>query len=205
MSKPIREWALETVPSDDMLWKGGWGSQVMFFRDDLRYLMGSGLDYEDAKGLGRVISTHTSKSIALPVVEYDRKDIGLRVILRDNFHDWKLSVISERPITSCFDGLFHTTPPVEPEYTGDYLSPCYFEGFPRDLVFGYLSKSDGRRWSAMPSGRHGVWTTLFLILRELGAVKPHVWNTKAAHRAQIDADTAKRMARAAAEKGSVER
>lgn len=201
MSTPIREWALATVPGDNMLWKGGWGSQIMFFRDELRYLMASGLDWDEAEGLGQVISTHTSKSISLPVVEYARPDIGLRLILRDNFHDVKLSVISRKPITTSFDGLFHTTPPVEPDYTGNELADCYFEGFPDDLIFGYLSESDGRRWSAAIGGRPRVWTTIFLILRELGAVKAHVWNTKETHRAALDAEATRRKARATHTKG----
>lgn len=38
----LRDWALETVPGDDMLWKGAYGSQIMFLRDTFGALMRAG-------------------------------------------------------------------------------------------------------------------------------------------------------------------
>jgi hypothetical protein len=169
-----------------MLWKGGWGRQIMFVRDDLCGLVSWGR--RGPRIRAHVISTHTSKSIALPVYRLARPDLGLELYLRDNFYNWKLSVVSTQPIVADFSGLFHTTPPIDPKYTGDPLHSVYFEGFPKELVFGYYEPSDKRRWSAEIHGDQALWATLFLLMRSVGAVQPSRWNTPETHKAEMEAD-----------------
>jgi hypothetical protein len=193
INEPLQDWfnAQREATPDEMFYKEASGSQIMFVRDDLRYLVASGLYYEEAKDICRVISHHTSKSVKLPVYQLSRPDLGLRLILRDNFYDWKLSVISETPIVADFSGLFRTTPPIAREYTGCELASCYFEGFPEELVFGYYEPSDKRRWSAAIGGRNALWTTVFLMMRALGAVKPRVWHTRESRKAQMAEESAR--------------
>ena len=176
----LQDWINRQTVDDEMLWKGAFGSQMVFIRDTLAMLVRRGLSYEQFNDVQvTVISEHRSKSIVLPVVSLERKDIGLRLILRNNFYNWKLSVISDKPIIANFDGLFHTTPPVEPDYTGNPMNPVYFEGFPKNLVFGYYEDSELRdRWSAEIHGDYAVWTTVFEIMKSLGTVKPFVWATR---------------------------
>ena len=80
------EWAAKNQPSGSMIWKNAWAAQVKCFHD-LATMMGME---------AYVVSTHTSKSIELPVVEI----WGLhgRFIIRDNFHDVNLAVIWDFPI-----------------------------------------------------------------------------------------------------------
>jgi len=197
----LQEWISAHLVTDEMLWKGAWGRQVEFVRDALCYLVASGLspddedDYKKFLAIPDVISTHRSKSIELPVYELSRPDLGIRFILRNNFYNWKLSVLSEMPIIADFSGLFHTTPPVEPKYTGNELSPVYFEGFPDDLIFGYYESSDKLRWSAEIQGDHNLYTAIFLTMRAIGAVKPFVWLTEASHDAEIKERQKKREAK----------
>lgn len=174
--KNIQDWINENVAGDGMLWKGAFGEQMVFLRDVLPYLICKDLDYEDRVDLPKVISTHHSKSIVLPVVEYNRKDLGLRMIVRDNFYNWKLSVISEKPIEIDFSSIFYTTPPVDPDYTGNPLRSVYFEGFPNDLIFGYYSENKSR-WSAEIHGDHNLYMVVFLIMQSFGVIKPLVWAT----------------------------
>jgi hypothetical protein len=181
----------------EMLWNGAAGHQLKFVRDRLTALVGMGLDYEDRKDITTVISTHGSKSIDLPVYQLARGDLGLRLILRDNFYNWKLSVLSETPIKADFSCLFHTTSPVAPAYTGNPLSSVYFEGFPSDLVFGYYDESDGRRWSAEIGDDYTLWMVVHAVMRSLGVVKPLTWHTEASHRAELDAETERWKAREA--------
>lgn len=191
MREPLQKWISEQLIKDEMLWKGAWGRQVEFVRDSLAPLVGSGLEYEvyEAMNIANVISTHRSKSIVLPVYELSRPDLGIRFILRNNFYNWKLSVLSRSTIEVNFDGLFHTTPPIEPDYTGNPLSHVYFEGFPNDLIFSYYATSDKKRFSAeLSSGDEAMWTTIFLIMKDLGAIKPMKWHTKASHRAELGLD-----------------
>lgn len=192
MKEPLQKWISEQIVADEMLWKGAWGDQVQFVRDSLAHLVGRGLSYKQFKtaDVATVISTHRSKSIALPVYELARADLGLRLVLRNNFYDWKLSVISEDPVVADFEGLFRTTSPIEPAYTGNELASVYFEGFPRSLVFGYYAESDRRQWSAAIGGDSAMWTTVFIIMKALGAVKPMKWHTQESHRAQLAAERA---------------
>lgn len=185
---PLQKWIEGHPVRDEMLWKGAAGHHIMFVRDSLVPVFGAGLKYEQMRDAVSVISTHRSKSIELPVYQLERPDRDLRVVLRNNFYNWKMSVLSGEPVKADFDGLFYTTPPVEPDYTGDPLHEVYFEGFPRDLIFGYYAQSDGRRWSAEISGDEELWTTMFLMMRSLGQVKPLVWHTKESHRRELGLD-----------------
>lgn len=197
---PLQKWISEQVVGDEMRWKGAWGDQVAFFRDKVARLFYAGLDYEDCDGIATVISTHRSKSIILPVYKLHRADIGLTMIFRENFYNWKMSVISEKPIIADFSGLFHTTPPLDPSYTGNPLADCYFEGFPGNLIFGYYEPSDKKKWSAEIWGDQALWTTVFLLLRSMDVIKAAEWHTRESHRKELDEQAARRKAREAARK-----
>lgn len=184
----LQQWIEGNPVRDEMLWKGAFGQQVMFIRDNIVPVFGTGLNYDQMRDAVSVISTHRSKSIELPVYQLERPDRDLRVVLRNNFYNWKMSVLSGTPIQANFDGLFHTTPPIEPDYTGDELHPVYFEGFPRDLIFSYFAESDRRRWSAEIQSDEALWTSVFLMMRSLGDVKPLVWHTKESHRKELGLD-----------------
>jgi len=184
MKVKLQEWINEQVINNEMLWKGAFGEQMAFVRDRLSYLVASGVEREhDEKcsDIIGVISTHCSKSIILPVYEMCRKDLGLKLILRNNFYNWKLSVISDNPIQADFTGLFITSPPTDEEYTGNKLHPVYFEGFPQDLIFGYYDTSDKKRWSAEICDDYNLTIVVFLIMRSLGVIKPCVYTTREEH------------------------
>ncbi len=166
MDVTLSMWMKEQVVDGDMDWKEPFAQQIVFVRDHLTPLVGTGLPFEQIGAVANVVSTHESKSIKLPVYDLRRADMGLRLVLRGNFHDWSLSVLSETPITADFSGLFHTRPYV----TGHQeLSKHYFEGFPEKLIFGYYEPGDKRRWSAKLREEYQVYTTAFLIMRALGA------------------------------------
>ncbi|HEX2679611.1 MAG TPA: hypothetical protein VHM19_23335 [Polyangiales bacterium] len=147
-----------------------------------------------------VISTHVSKSVLLPVYHIERDDLGLALVLRGNFYNWKLSVISERPIEANFDGLFKTTPPVEPDYTGDALHPVYFEGFPRELIFSYYEPSDKRRWSAEIWDRYALWCAVYLVAKAAGGIAPLKWHTRESHALELAEERKRWEAERAVEK-----
>lgn len=151
--------------------------------DELAYTMSYGVP-RGVRPHATVISTHVSKSVLLPVVSLAREDLGLQVVLRNNWYNWKMSVVSREPITADFTGLFIETPPPEPEYTGDDLAPVYFEGFPSDLIFGYRT-TDSPRWSAQISNTPTLHIALFLIMRSLGAVRPLAYRTRASHEEEL--------------------
>jgi hypothetical protein len=191
MKVPIQDWYNSVTTKDSMIYKGASTEQMMFIRDTLAYALSRGLFYED-RVIPQVISTHRSKSVDLPVAELSRPDLGLTIVVRNNFYNWKLSVETAAPLACDFTGLFITSPPVEPDYTGDHLHPVYFEGFPRERIHGYYDTSDRMKWSAEIGGDYGLMTTIFLIMRALGAVQPHKYTTQVEHRAKLDAEAARR-------------
>ena len=191
MNENLKEWfnkQRENTP-DEMYYKNASSSQIIFARDSLCALISRGMPtgegysdedrllYEKKRGIVTVICQHISKSVALPVYNFDRSDIGLRMIMRNNFYDWKLSVISDIPINADFDGLFHTNTTLDPGYTGNELLSCYFEGFPEDLVFGYYDLNNSI-WSASIGGDNALWTVLFLIMKARGQIKPFKWEIR---------------------------
>ncbi len=182
---PLHQWATEHPIKDEMLWKKAAERQMYFVEDDLNPLMQNRLKGKERK-IAQVISEHRSKSIILPVYVLERGD--LKMILRYNFYNWKMSVICGRTIDANFDGLFHTTPPIEPDYTGNELASVYFEGFPKDLCFDYYEVTDKKVWSAEIHSAQMLWTTTYLILKALGYVVPTKWHTKESHRKELDED-----------------
>lgn len=158
-------------------------AQALFVRDRIAALFCSGLSPENGdhlnvfKNVVQVISTHRSHSVSLPVYSLTREDIGLRIVLRNNGYNWKLSVISDKPITADLTTLFHTKPPTKAQrdWSGDDIASCYFEGFPEDLIFRYMSQNS-KKFSACISGDNELWTTLFLILSSLGIVQPRKYS-----------------------------
>lgn len=184
----------EATP-DSMYYKGASGNQIMYVRDEISRILFAGADDAEIECKVQVVSEHRSKSVALPVYRLERKDLGIRIYLRDNFYNWKLSVDSARPVNCDFTGLFETSHTGEKDYSGDKLASCYFEGFPHHVVFGHYGASDGRRWSAELYGREQLWATIFLMMRSFGQIDRVESSGRVQHRRELDADTARSLLR----------
>lgn len=183
----------ESTP-DEMFYKEASASQIIFVRDEIRSLFLQNIPYNERPN-AMVVGWHRSKSVTLPVYRLENPKLGVRIYLRDNFYNWKLSVDSIRPVRADFTGLFKMNPPEDKSYSGDSLAPCYFEGFKNSIIFGYYGPSDGRRWSAEIHGRHALWATLFLMLRSFGAVHDRNPSRRDQHIRELKAETARELLR----------
>jgi len=161
--------------------------QLHFVRDDLCSILWADVPYDkrenesirtNCKVTGFVVGEHTSKSVNLPVYSLERPDLGIQFVLRDNYHDWNVSVVSEKPIETDLRGFeldfsdsdkkrFES----EPWRPGHSWGYCYFQGFPEELQFGPYSQ-DQRKFSLCIGSEYKVWTFLFLILRDIRGVGP---------------------------------
>jgi hypothetical protein len=110
MRTPLAEWAGFNKADEQMIWKKPGDSQPAFFQKIAEILGGE----------ASVVSTHRSKSVTLPVVEIVTP-YGVKAVLRDNFHDVKVSVWTPK---ACEHDLFGLA-----AGSDSYLSSCYFEGF----------------------------------------------------------------------------
>lgn len=137
--------------------------QVHFVRDRLAYLvwrdvpyqnLPNGVEREDVKALVQVVGEHRSKSVRLPVYQLCRPDLGIRFVLRDNYHDWNVSVISERAIPE--ERGF--------EFNSDYL---FFQGFPDADQFQGYGHVSHRKFSFSTTGEHDLYAQIGLIMRNV--------------------------------------
>ncbi len=104
-----------------------WWPQTSFMDERLPLLLHQTVSSID-RWPTRVVGTHRSKSCTLPVMLVRTDEVAL--LMRSNFHDWKLSVQTTVPVPTAF--MF----PLRARHTPDeYLSPCYFEGFQREWIF----------------------------------------------------------------------
>lgn len=176
--------------------------QILFIRDVIAPLVFSGIPYKDipdctidhpdgsayeTKRTANVVGTHYSKSCELPVYHFERRDLGLQFIMRGNFHDWKLSVLSHHPVEAyALRVLGYTSPPRDPDYTGDCLAPVYFEGFDTDWCFGYFSENS-HKFSISLADDQSLWTAIFLMMYERRALKKMQQTTRAEHQEELAA------------------
>lgn len=154
------DWVKDNIPSDEMFWKEEALSQFEFFRK-LIYAVCSEDDFKIKELRNfcepKVISIHTSKSIHLPVVELCAVN-GVVFTIRDNFHDYKISVSSPFPIKLNFSDLIG-------KQNKDFLNACYFEGFPPDRIFGTFEENN-KQFSVELFSSELVFTLLRLISRQ---------------------------------------
>jgi hypothetical protein len=170
---PLHDWFVAHLNQDpELYYFNAMKRQVMWVRDVLADVVGC------TSKTTFSISEHRSKSVVLPVYLLERPDLDVRFYLRNNFHNWKLSVDSKRPICENFAGLFMTAPPPEPDYTGDPLHSVYFEGFPSELVYGYYDPSGKGLWSAEIWTDEQLWTVLYLCVRYLDGIKEQQWGRR---------------------------
>jgi len=141
----IARWRKDNPIKDKMSWRGGAEYQYDFFQEVIPAL----LDV-DAEAV-QVASTHTSKSIKLPVVHFNLH--GAKITMRHNFHDVKVSVDSPAALTlpggrtaEFLSYLHYDKEGNEVEDT--YLHSVYFEGFKPEWIFtGYKPGENDKQFS----------------------------------------------------------
>ena len=181
---PLQEWLVEWLDEyedSDYKYMSSARDQILYTRDTIGSLLWSGANVDEKleceqgertpdKECGMiVVSEHFSKSVRLPVYRFERKDLGLEVLLRNNFFDWKLSVKSSIPIEGPFGFLF-CTDRSNAVRSGSDLNPIYFEGFLEEWCLGYYSENN-KEFSASIQGKERLWATLFHVMLSHGQLK----------------------------------
>jgi hypothetical protein len=95
----LAEWisAVYERNAPDLLYRKGGHAQMSFFGRQIASLFVSpNVGHEQFLVFPNVAGTHTSKSVLLPV--YELAVPGLRIVARNNFHNWNVTVISDRKI-----------------------------------------------------------------------------------------------------------
>ena len=132
MKQLLLYWMRKDNIDDKMLWKKAAEHQECFLRDEIC----TNLLHTHAF----VVSTHTSKSIQLPVYFFMMHN-GIKVVCRENFYGWMLSVKlpKDRPYEDIIPKDL-----IECGYDGD-TSDCFFEGFRKEWVFEGYKPNDKKQ------------------------------------------------------------
>lgn len=173
----LRSWmrAPGNLPNEEkLIWGKAGRNQMRWVRDILpRPLIGRARDYREAadspyaepKSVVDVVAMHGSKSVHLPVYYIDAADeLGVEVWLRGNFHDWKLSVKSERPVEDEFGELVTAG-------RSKRIGRVYCEGFRREWVFPSLHESP-REFTIETPLDETLFTIFWLLNRQLKGGEP---------------------------------
>jgi hypothetical protein len=172
----FQEWLVKHEPKENMIYFQAYWNEALFIRDNkfIMYMEPSNIQgHIDSGNMTiankyssniKVISTHTSKSILLPVIEIKLKSNSLTVkedvtlIMRYNFHDWKISVKStkdlEFPIELFSDGIKKD------------ISGCYCEGFKNEWIYPSYNKSK-KEFTVELYSSYEIYTFLFLLNLQL--------------------------------------
>jgi hypothetical protein len=135
----LQDWFNDNRPADELLWKNGLAEQVIFVRDVIHPLFVP--RYEDREEHPvHVISTHRSKSVVLPVFELctldwinetTRYGNRLRLVLRDNFYNWTVSVQATY-VNDRFRDLFDREVRVNHVYAEGFVEADVFPPYAED-------------------------------------------------------------------------
>lgn len=148
----LQDWFNANMPAEALIYKDGMVDQVMFVRDAITGLLAR--SYFEYERLPKVVSTHMSKSVRLPVYYFD--SAYTKLIMRNNFYDWKVSVESKTgPLDLDLEGLCGTE---------EAIQDCYCEGFRTEWVLPAYAKSQ-ERFTVELRDRYHLYTFLFLLKR----------------------------------------
>lgn len=153
----IQEWAVENEPSKEMIYYRGYWDQILFVRDvlsNILYDIKTANDFDIVRNRITVISTHTSKSIKLPVFKLEVPEYNLTIVMRYNFYDWKISILCDDEITCDFMNLFDEN---------ETISHLYCEGFPKEFVLPSFSDNNKKFTVEIRNNYH--LHTFFWILK----------------------------------------
>lgn len=122
----MRQWDID----DNLIYKKAGINQAIFVRDTLA---GNLLHYVPVFA----ISMHRSKSVSLPVYGITMRN-GIKLIMRDNFYDWKVSVILPKPLPKNYL-------PIELFSNREDIPDCYLEGFHDEWAFKTYNPEDDKQ------------------------------------------------------------
>lgn len=149
-------WCRVNNPGDEMIYKEVFWKQILFVRDTIPNLIyNSYEEYQNNPVL--VVNTHRSKSICLPVCQINLEHI--KIIVRNNFYDWKISVDSNKDIKTDFLGLF--------DYK-EKVNSIYCEGFKEEQVFDCY-ENNKKQFTLQLNNSHEVYMFMYILKNHLKA------------------------------------
>ncbi len=155
--RQLQGWAENNEPDVRLIYKKGYWEQIILIRDEIIALLArSSEEHEKILSQTKVISAHISKSVLLPVYRIELDD-GTTFTMRNNFHNWKVSVNSYRKVDADFMGLFPHT---------ERISSVYCEGFPEECVYGPYAENN-RQFTLELHSDYNLFTFFWIFARSV--------------------------------------
>lgn len=157
---PIQEWMNAMALGDEAWFKSIPGQQAIRMRDSLAPLFNR-YDHDRTEEIGGyVVSTHTSKSQKLPVVEFQNELLLVRY--RDNFHNNIISVeISDDAMLAGPEPRFYDL--FDPDHE---VHDCYAEGFDKSWVHGSYNADPHHKFTVEVTGlKEAAWAFMWILTR----------------------------------------
>lgn len=151
----LQVWFMNNKPADNMIYKEATEKQIMFIRDEFFNFFPT----EMIKKI-EVVSTHTSKSIKLPVYHVVLND-GIELVMRGNFHDWKISVNAPFEIELPEKILSNYT------LKGEKINSCYCEGFSDEWIWDSYLNNKKKFTIEIGASLYDLYTFLFIFSCEV--------------------------------------
>lgn len=151
----LHVWFMNNKPGENMIYKDAANRQIIFVRDEVPNFFTKFM----LKKI-QVISTHTSKSIKLPVYHIVLEN-GLELIMRGNFHDWKITVSSPFEIPLPQELLSNCC------RTPEKISHHYCEGFDRDWILDSYMNNKKEFTIEIGASLYDLYTFFFLLSVEV--------------------------------------
>lgn len=142
----MRQWDID----DNLIYKKAGINQAIFVRDTLA---GNLLHYVPVFA----ISTHMSKSVSLPVYGITMRN-GIKLIMRDNFYDWKVSVILPKPLPKNYL-------PTELFSNREDIPDYYLEGFHDEWAFKTYDPDDDKqtKFTVEVRNKYDIYVLFFYL------------------------------------------
>lgn len=149
-------WTVNNQPHPKMLYRKAYWRQVLFVRDTVYLTLlpyNKNRNYNKVFDKLKVVSSHRSKSVDLPV--YRIKFKNLELIMRNNFYDWKISIKAKKSIKG-FEKykLFDEN---------KKISSVYCEGFDDSWVYDSYAKNN--KMFTVEIGNDNLFYTFIHLLK----------------------------------------
>ena len=164
MEHKFRAWLSDHNPADDNLHKGSFWKEYNFWKSRIipmfNPLPRGTMFAEYAKKAEAInsyidiVGEHFNKGITHPVLLIKYK--GAKIVIRYNFCDYEVAVISPKPLTLPMDELFSSR-----------AASFFYQGFPEVLQLEGRYETNNSCFMASITDQHRFFTFMFLLKCEL--------------------------------------
>lgn len=159
----FQKWLMNNRPSEEMIYERAFFDTYVFWREKILEMFTDEF-YKKNRNYNRVykeinknvevVGTHMSKSIVHPVLRIVYH--GVTIVVRYNFYDYEIAVISDKPIYIPMEKLFYSK-------TGNF----FYQGFPEEYIIKDKYEDNKCKFIAGLDNHYQFYTFMYLLQRQI--------------------------------------